>query len=94
MKLIDIIPIGKKHKETRENLMKKINIKDARTFREMIKDLRGEYVVLFDDGYYLPASKEEYMEFINKMKNQQKEAEKVISLAYKEMEKKGYDKTE
>lgn len=86
MSLIEVIPIGKKYKETRDNLMYKAKIKDIRQFRKEITQLREQYTIIFDDGYYFPSSREEYMEFINKMEEQRDNVNKTIKLAYKEME--------
>lgn len=88
MNLIDVIPIGKKFKETREKLMYKAKITDIRLFRKEITELRKKYTIIFDDGYYLPASKEEYIEFINKMYDRVNDVGKIIELAEKEMEEK------
>ena len=90
MNLIDVIPIGKKHKEPREALMCKINMYDTNEFRKQLADLRKQYIILYDEGYYLPSSQEEYWEFIQKLKKQVEDIEKTISLAYKEMEEKEY----
>lgn len=86
MNLINIIPVGKKHKETRDNLMYKAKITDVMQFKKELAELRKQYIIIFDDGYYLPSSKEEYEEFIKKMEEQRDNANKTIELAYKEME--------
>lgn len=86
MNLIDVIPIGKKHKETRDTLMYKAKISDVVQFREELSKLREKYIIIFDDGYYLPSSKEEYLDFIKKMNSQMFEITNKIEIAYKEME--------
>lgn len=90
MKLIDVIPIGKKNRETRDNLMYKAKIMNIQEFRKELAKLKEQYIIAFDDGYYVPASKEEYIEFINKLKEKINDANKTMSLAYKEMEELEY----
>ena len=90
MNLIDAIPIGKKYKISKEDLMEKAKIRDIRTFRKELKKLHEQYVILYDDGYYLPASKEEYLEFIVKLEGRISEIENILLLVYKEMEEKDY----
>lgn len=86
MNLIEVIPIGKKHKKTRQELMYKAKITDEGEFQKEIGKLRKQYVIIFDNGYYIPSSKEEYLEFIQKQNKQLCETSKTIELAYKEME--------
>ena len=85
MKLIECIPIGKQNKETRDNLMQKTKITDVRTFRKELTKLKEKYIIINDNGYYLPANKEEYEEFIEKQNERYCEIRKTIDLAYKEM---------
>ena len=84
MNLIDCIPIGKQNKETREMLISKTRL-TPRQFRKELARLRNEYIIINDNGYYLPASKEEYEEFIQKQNERYIEIKKTIDLAYKEM---------
>ena len=84
--LIDVIPIGKKNKETRDNLMYKAKIMDIRTFRKELAELRKQYIIICDDGYYIPSSHEEYLEFIKKSNSQIYDITETINLAYKRME--------
>ena len=84
MNLIECIPIGKQNKETRKVLMNKANL-TPRQFRKELDRLRNEYIIINDNGYYLPANKEEYKEFIQKLNGQTHEINKIIDLAYKEM---------
>ena len=84
MKLIECIPVGKQNKETREVLMNKVNL-TQRQFRKELARLRNKYIIINDNGYYLPANKEEYKEFIQKLNGQAYEINKTIDLAYKEM---------
>lgn len=88
MNLLDYIPIGKQHKETRETLMNKANITNIKLFKKEINKLRKRYIVIFNNGYYLPANKEEYQEFIQKLNMQAYDINKTIDLAYKEMKEK------
>ena len=85
MKLIECIPIGKQNKETRDILMNKAKITNIRTFRKELARLRNRYIIINDNGYYLPANKEEYEEFIEKQNERYCEIRKTIDLAYKEM---------
>ena len=87
MKLIECIPVGKQNKETREVLINKANI-TLRQFRKELARLRNKYIIINDDGYYLPANKEELQEFIQKLNGQAYEINKIIDLAYKEMKNK------
>ena len=86
MKLIDCIPIGKQNKETREVLMNKAKI-TPRQFRKELAKLRNNYIIINDNGFYLPANKEEYEEFIEKQNERYIEIKKTIDLVYKEMKK-------
>ena len=85
MKLIEYIPIGKQNKETRDNLMKKAKITNVRAFRKELAKLKDQYIIINDNGYYLPTNKEEYEEFIEKQNERYCEIKKTIDLAYKEM---------
>ena len=81
MKLINYIPKGKQHKETREVLMNKANL-TQRQFRKELVKLRNKYIIINDNGYYIPSNKEEIQEFIQKLNGQ---ALETIDLAYKEI---------
>lgn len=85
MKLIECIPIGKQNKETREMLMNKANL-TLRQFRKELVKLRNKYIIINDNGYYLPANKEEMQEFIQNLNGQAYEINKIINLAYRKME--------
>ncbi len=84
MRLIECIPIGKQNKETRDVLISKSNL-TLRQFRKELTRLRNKYIIINDNGYYLPANKEEYEEFIRKQNERYYEIKKTIDLAYKEM---------
>ena len=84
MKLIECIPIGKQNKETRDVLMNKVNL-TPRQFRKELGRLRNKYIIINDNGYYVPANKDEYEEFIQKQNEKYCEIKKTIDLAYKEM---------
>lgn len=86
MSLINEIQIGKHNKQTRQQLMYKAKITNEKQFKKELAELKKQYIIIFDDGYYLPSSKEEYMEFISKMKEQERNINRTIELAYKEME--------
>ena len=88
MKLIEVLPIGKENKKTRNVLMKESKIKDVEEFKKQLADIKKQYIVIFDDGYYLPASKDEYDNFINKTNEQIKYYTKLKQMANKEMEEK------
>jgi len=86
MNLIDIIPIGDKFKQTRQQLMYQAKITDVSQFKKELAELRKKYIIVFDDGYYLPSSKEEYLNFIKKLNGQVSDTVKTIDLAYQKME--------
>lgn len=88
MSLLDVIPIGRKYRDNRENLMYKAKIFNVAEFKEQLANLRENYIIIFDDGYYVPSSKEEYLDFIKKMNSQIFEISNKIEMAYKEMEEK------
>lgn len=88
MKLIEVLPIGKENKKTRNVLMKELNIRDVEEFKKQLADIKKQYIVIFDDGYYLPASQDEYDNFINKTNEQIKYYTKLKQMANKEMEEK------
>ena len=74
--------------KTRNVLMKESKIKDVEEFKKQLADIKKQYIVIFDDGYYLPASKDEYDNFINKTNEQIKYYTKLKQMANKEMEEK------
>lgn len=88
MKLIEVLPIGKENKKTRNVLMKELNIRDVEEFKKQLADIKKQYIVIFDDGYYLPASQDEYDNFMNKTNEQIKYYTKLKQMANKEMEEK------
>lgn len=85
MNLINVFPVGKENKKTRKELMQEANIKNIEDFKKDLSELRKNYIVAFDQGYYVPANKEEYEEIIEKLKAQVSQTNNVIDLAYKEM---------
>jgi len=87
MNIIDNIPIGKKYKISREELMEKCNINDKRIFRKNLSELHEKYVIIYDDGYYLPANVKEYKELIDRLKTKEKEVKDRIKQVEKEMKK-------
>ena len=84
MRLIECIPIGKQNKETREMLINKTKL-TPRQFKKELAKLRNKYIIINEDGYYLPANKEEYEEFIQTQNEKYCKIRKTIDLAYKEM---------
>ena len=86
MDLIKAIPKGKEHKITRKELMNKANITSLRQFRDELSMLRKRYIILYDDGYYRPATKYEYIEFVNAQASKVNEITNLIELASNEME--------
>lgn len=88
MKLIEVLPIGKENKKTRNVLMKELNIRDVEEFKKQLADIKKQYIVIFDDGYYLPASQDEYDNFMNKTNEQIEYYTKLKQMANKEMEEK------
>lgn len=86
MELYKVIPIGKKNKISRQELMYKAKITEIKQFRKEMFELKKKHTVIFNDGYYFPASKEEYEEFIEKMKVQASNIDSTIKLAEQEME--------
>lgn len=83
---MDVMPIGKKYKKTRSQLMYEAKIMNVKDFEKELENIRNNYIIMFEDGYYLPSSKEEYKEFIYKLKNRKNKLDEKIKLAYKEME--------
>ena len=88
MKLIEILPIGKENKKTRNDLMKESNIKDIEEFKKQLAEIKTKYIVIFDNGYYLPANIDEYDDFINKANEKIDYYIKLKEIANKEMEDK------
>lgn len=88
MKLIEVLPIGKENKKTRNVLMKESKIKDVEEFKKQLAEIKKQYIVIFDDGYYLPSNENEYNNFINKTNEQIKYYTKLKQMANKEMEEK------
>ena len=88
MKLIEVLPIGKENKKTRNVLMKELNIRDVKENKKQLADIKKQYIVIFDDGYYLPASQDEYDNFMNKTNEQIKYYTKLKQMENKEMEEK------
>lgn len=87
MDLINYIPIGKQHKETRDSLMSKAKITDVRAFRKEIAKLKDKYIIINDNGYYLPANQQEYEEFIKVIEKKIGRLNKTIDLANNEMKR-------
>ena len=87
MNLINYIPIGKQYKETRDSLMSKAKITDVRAFRKEIAKLKSKYIIINDNGYYLPANQQEYEEFIKGIEKKIGRLNRTIDLANNEMKR-------
>lgn len=87
---INIFPLGKENRKTRQQLMYIAKIFDETQFKKELSELKKENIIIFEnDGYYIPNKKEELENFINKIDKQNKEITKVLNLAnemLKEME--------
>lgn len=84
---IEMIPIGKENKISREELMSILKINSINEFKKVIEELKQDNIILFEDGYYRPDKKEEYEEVIEKCKLKTDNMKKIIKLAKIEMEK-------
>ncbi len=83
---IEIIPKGKENKINRQELMKNARINDEQQFKSELAEIKKKYIVLYDEGYYRPKTKEEYENFIRKCNTRKNEAQILIELAKNEME--------
>lgn len=84
---IEMIPTGQENKITRENLMEKSNINSINEFKKEIEELKQNYIILYEEGYYRPSSKDEYEEVIKKCNLKTNNMQRIIEIAKKEMEK-------
>lgn len=84
---IEMIPIGKENKITRGILMNKLKLNNVEELKKQLAELKQEYIILYDEGYYRPNTKEDYEKFIEKCNEQVNNSEKLIKLAKTEMEK-------
>lgn len=85
MKLEDCILKGKRNKRTREQLMFEAKI-DRDTFKKELAKLKENKIVLFDDGYYIPNTIEDYEAFKEKCLKEISNIKKLVKLANKEEE--------
>lgn len=83
---IELIPIGKENKVSRDSLMYKAKITNIDKFKTELAELKTKNIILFEDGYYRPNTKEEYENFINKCNIKKTETQELIKIAKKEME--------
>ena len=90
---IETIPKGKENKIIRKQLMENSNIKSEQQFKSELAELKKKYIILCDEGYYRPKTKEEYEEFIKKCNIRKKEIQDLIELAKKEMEELNNEKS-
>lgn len=88
---IDIFPLGRENRETRQQLMWKAKIFNETQFKKELMELKKENIIIFEnDGYYIPNKRQELEIFIDKIGKQNKEITKVLNLAkqmLEEMEK-------
>lgn len=85
---ISLIPYGKENKISKKSLMKKANITEKVFCIELAK-LREQYIIMSDSiskSYWRPNSKEEYEDFIRKYQHRNYNTNRMIMLAYKEMQ--------
>lgn len=81
---IDIFPLGKENRKTRQQLMYIAKIFDKNQFKKELSELKKDYIIIFEnDGYYIPNKEEELKNFITKIDRQNKEIENVLNLARK-----------
>lgn len=83
---IDVIPTGKENKVNKQTLMYKAKISNEDKFKDELAELKQNYIILFDDGYYRPNTKEDYENFIEKCCIRKNETQNLIEMAKKEME--------
>ncbi len=83
---IELIPIGKENKISRDSLMYKAKITNIDIFKTELAELKTKHIILFEDGYYRPNTKEEYKNFINKCNTKKTETQELIKIAKREME--------
>lgn len=83
---IDVIPKGKENRRSRRYLMCQARIIREKEFQQEISRLRKKHIILFDDGYYRPNTKEELQEFINSCNDKRDEMENLVNIALMEME--------
>lgn len=88
---IELIPYGKENKISRRSLMELANIQDKKILDEEIVKLKKRYIIFSiktteDIMYWRSNSKEELQEFIKKYQHRSYDNNRMIMLAYKELE--------
>ena len=88
---IELIPYGKENKISRKSLMELANIQDKKILDEEIVKLKKRYIIFSintteDIMYWRSNSKEELQEFIKKYQYRSYDSNRMIMLAYKELE--------
>ena len=83
MSLEQCILKGKKNRKTREQLMFEANL-DRDSFKKELATIKETKIVLFDNGYYMPNTEEEYELFKQKCKKEIANIKKLFYLAEKE----------
>lgn len=88
---IELIPYGKENKISRKSLMELANIQDKKILDEEIVKLKKRYIIFSiktteDIMYWRSNSKEELQEFIKKYQYRSYDNNRMIMLAYKELE--------
>lgn len=87
---IDIIPVGRENRKTKQQLMLMAKIFDEKIFRKEIAKLRKDNIIVREtDGYYIPDTKEDLQGIIKKYNQQKKDMTRIINLAYEMLEKMG-----
>lgn len=84
---IENFPVGRENKKTRKELMESTNITNEKQFKKELAELKQNNIILcVDNGYYIPNTKEELQNFIEKCNKQNYVTVRIINLAYKKLE--------
>ena len=86
--LEDFIPVGKKNRLPMEHIMLNAKIFTKDDFKKQLSDLKRHKIIIFEEGgYYRAGNKEELLKFIKRSSRQSYELNRLIQIAYNEMEK-------
>ena len=89
---IELIPYGKENKIIDMELVKKAKLGNREELRNEINELRKQHIILSERNnsgsyyYWRSNSKEELQEFIKKYQHRSYDNNRMIILAYKELE--------
>ena len=88
---IELIPYGKENKISRKSLMKLANIQDKKIFDEEVAKLRKKYIIMSnttqkDIMFWRSNNRQELQDFIKKYQHRSYDNNRMIMLAYKELE--------